>query len=89
VGFAFYLLQSFIGNMIAYQITRKLRLQTFEKYLKMPIRWFDRPNNSSNMLSVKLSTDCQAINGVTSTFIFVLADCLTSVIVGFTMAFIY
>ena len=89
VGFVLYSSQSFLGNIIANEITNKLRLETFQKYLRMPIKWFDKTENSSNILSIKLSTDCQNINGAASTFIFVLADCFSSVVVGFTTAFIY
>lgn len=55
----------------------------------MPIQWFDRSENGSNALSIKLSADCQNINSVGSTFIFVVSDSITSVIVGFTTAFVY
>jgi ABC-type multidrug transport system fused ATPase/permease subunit len=55
----------------------------------MPVKWFDKPDNSSGILSSTLTKDCQIINGVTSTFIFVLLQTLTSVIAGFTIAFVY
>lgn len=55
----------------------------------MPIYWFDRPDNNCGVLSTRLGTDCQTINGMATTYIYILIQCLSTLISGIVIAMIY
>jgi ATP-binding cassette subfamily B (MDR/TAP) protein 1 len=55
----------------------------------MPIYWFDRPENNTGILATRLSTDCQTINGMATTYIYIVIQSLTTLIAGVVLALIY
>ena len=58
-----------VFSVIGQSLTEKIRNQTYEKILKMPIPWFDRTENASGALSARLASDCRAVNSLITTFI--------------------
>jgi ABC-type multidrug transport system fused ATPase/permease subunit len=40
--FLLYLLQSMLGELLGDEITNNLRTEAFNKFLRMPVSWFDR-----------------------------------------------
>jgi ATP-binding cassette subfamily B (MDR/TAP) protein 1 len=70
-------------------ITKKIRIETFYKMLKMPIKWFDIPRNNAGTLSARLSTDCQIVNTMTTTVVQIMIQNVSTLISGITIAFIY
>ena len=55
----------------------------------MPIYWFDRADNNCGILSTRLGTDCQTINGMATTYIYLVLQCLSTLIAAIIIAFIY
>jgi ATP-binding cassette subfamily B (MDR/TAP) protein 1 len=55
----------------------------------MPVIWFDKPRNSSGSLAARLASDCQTVNGLTTTYVAILAQNLTNLAAGIIIAFIY
>lgn len=55
----------------------------------MPIFWFDRPDNNCGVLSARLGTDCQTINGMATTYIYIILQCMSTLISAIIIAFIY
>lgn len=39
----------------------KLRSHTFRKLLRMPIPFFDKPENNAGTLTARLSVDCKTV----------------------------
>ena len=70
-------------------ITRKIRIETFYKIMKMPIPWFDLPRNNGGTLTARLSTDCQLVNTVTTTVISILVQNVSTLVSGVIIAFVY
>lgn len=70
-------------------ITRKIRLETYSKMLKMPVSWFDIPKNNAGTLTARLSTDCQVVNSMTTTVVQILIQNLSTLISGLIIAFNY
>ena len=66
-----------------------LHQKIFEKILKMPIYWFDKPENNCGILSTRLGTDCQTINGMATTYIYIMIQSLTTLVAGVVLALIY
>ena len=70
-------------------MTERIRNETYFKILKMPIPWFDKPQNSSGSLSARLAADCQTINGLITTFLAIMIQILTTLIAGIVIALVY
>jgi ATP-binding cassette subfamily B (MDR/TAP) protein 1 len=65
----------------------KLRIDTFRKLLKMPIPYFDIPENNAGTLASRLAVDCKIINSLTSSIIGVNVMNVSSLICGIIIAF--
>ena len=57
--------------------------------LKMPITWFDLPKNNSGSLTSRLSADCKKVNGLTTTYIGISIQNITTLSASIVIAFIY
>jgi len=55
----------------------------------MPIPWFDLSRNSSGALSARLASDCQTVNGLTTTYVAILIQNITNLACGIIIAFIF
>jgi len=53
----------------------------------MPISWFDKPKNNPGTLASRLATDCNMINGLTSTIIGIQICNMSNFITGLIIAF--
>lgn len=70
-------------------MTYNIRNETYLKMLKMPIAWLDQPRNSSGALSARLASDCQTVNGLTTTYISIIAQNIANLVAGIVIALIY
>lgn len=55
----------------------------------MPVYWFDLPKNNAGSLTARLSTDCNLVNGLTTTVISITTQNMSSLISGIIIAFIF
>jgi hypothetical protein len=55
----------------------------------MPVYWFDKEENNCGILSTRLGNDCQTINGMATTYIFMLLQALTTLVAGIIIAFVF
>ena len=55
----------------------------------MPIYWFDRPANNTGILVTRLSSDCQTINGMATTYIYIIIQCIGTFVAGLIIALVY
>lgn len=55
----------------------------------MPIVWLDQPRNSGGSLSARLASDCQTVNGLTTTYISILIQNIANLACGIIIAFIF
>ena len=88
VGFITLSIQLSLFNMIAEQLSRKVRGDVFRKYIRMPISWFDEPHNSPAALGSRLSTDASLINTLTGSAFGTYLQALSSLITGIVISFI-
>lgn len=87
--FIFTLGRDFLTYVVGDEITNNIRKEAYNKILKMPIHWFDRPENNCGVLSTRLGTDCQTINGMATTYIYIMIQSLTTFAAGIVIALIY
>lgn len=76
-------------NVVGEGITRRIRIETFYKILKMPVTWFDIPRNNAGTLAARLSTDCQLVNTVTTTTVGIMVINLSTLLSGIIIAFVF
>jgi ATP-binding cassette, subfamily B (MDR/TAP), member 1 len=55
----------------------------------MPVYWFDFPKNNAGSLNARLSNGCHLVNGLTTTFVTVIFQNISSLISGMIIAFIF
>jgi ATP-binding cassette subfamily B (MDR/TAP) protein 1 len=55
----------------------------------MPIYWFDYPENHSGTLASRLGTDCQSLNAMTTSYIYILIQSILTLIGALIIALIY
>jgi ATP-binding cassette subfamily B (MDR/TAP) protein 1 len=83
----------FIRDLLTYfvgeEITSNIRKDTYQKILKMPIYWFDRTENNTGILSTRLGTDCQTINGMATTYIYIMLQTISTLVAAIIIAFIF
>jgi ATP-binding cassette subfamily B (MDR/TAP) protein 1 len=89
--FAFFIVisQNVLFSLIGEHITKKIRLEVYNKILRMPVSWFDNPKNNAGSLTAKLSSDCNNVNGLATSFIAIMIMNVASLIDGITIAFIF
>jgi len=54
--------QMSLFNLAGERVSRRVRSDVFKKYVRMPIGWFDEPQNNAGALGSKLSTDAALMN---------------------------
>lgn len=74
--------------LVGHEITDNIRKETFRKILKMPIFWFERPENNSGILETRLGTDCHTINSMATTYIYIIIQCVSTIVAALVIAFI-
>jgi ATP-binding cassette subfamily B (MDR/TAP) protein 1 len=55
----------------------------------MPIPWFDTPKNHTGGLAARLSSDCQIVNGMTTTYLSILVSSISTLVAGIIIAFVF
>lgn len=82
------LFQFFFFTRVGEGLTFRIRQDCFKKITRMPIEWFDKPQNNPGSLAARLASDCSLINGLTSTIIGIQISNTSSLIVGTIIAFV-
>lgn len=88
-SFILNIFQQIIFITIGEETTEKIRNETYHKILKMPIAWLDLPRNNAGSLSAKLASDCQTVNGLTTTYTSVMIQNITVLAAGIIIALVY
>lgn len=76
---------AFIGE----NITLNVRQELYEVILRKNLGWHDDSKNASGVLSSTLSSDCQALNGVSSEGTAVVVESMGALLWGVALAFYF
>ena len=63
-------------------VTQKLRMAMFDKFIYMPLVFFDNKENSTGALNTKLANDISTIRDLCSNVIGIIMQALSAFIVG-------
>ncbi|KAH6827067.1 P-glycoprotein 11 [Perilla frutescens var. hirtella] len=69
------------------KLIQRIRIMCFEKMVRMEIGWFDTSENSSGVISARLSTDATMIRALVGDALAQLVQEASSVVVGMVIAF--
>lgn len=72
---------------MAENLSVKLRTDSFRKLLRMPIPYFDKPENNAATLTSRLAVDCKIVQALTSTIIGFKIQNMSSLCSGMAIAF--
>jgi len=87
-SFVFGTLQLTILNIVGENLSKKIRIAVFRKFLYNEIGWYDLPENAPGVLISRLSTESGLVNSLASTVLGVFVQALSSFITGTVIAFI-
>ena len=87
VAFVTMAIQLSCFGIVAERLARKIRGEVFEKYVRMPIGWFDDPHNSPGALGSKLSSDAALLNTLTGSVFGVYCQAIATFVTGMAIAF--
>jgi len=87
-SFVFGTIQLSVLNIVGENLSRKIRIEVFKKYLYNEIGWFDLPENAPGVLISRLSTESGLVNSLASTVLGVFVQAFSSFITGTVIAFI-
>lgn len=82
-------LQMSLFSIVGEHITKKIREETYHKILKMPVPWFDIPRNNSGALAARLASDCQSVNGLTTVYVAIILQNLSTLLSAIGIALYY
>ncbi len=89
LGLFLSIVQNMVFEYIGEKITSKIRSETFNKLMKLPIYWYERPKNSVGCLTSNLAVDCKKVKDMTTTTIYGLVQNVSTLVVGLVIAFIF
>lgn len=69
------------------KLIKRLRLMCFEKLTHMEIRWFDRIENSSSSISLRLSTDVKCVRSLLGESLALIVQNIATAVVGLIIGF--
>ena len=81
-------IQMALFNLAAERLSRRVRKDVFKKYVRMPVGWFDEPQNNAGALGSKLSTDATLLNTMTSSVFGNYMQAVSSFITGLVISLI-
>ena len=81
-------IQISVLNVVGENLSKKIRIAVFRKFLYNEIGWFDLPENAPGVLISRLSTESGLVNSLASTVLGVFVQALSSFITGTVIAFI-
>ena len=88
-GFVASFIQNSVFSIVGDRLTKMIRMEVFNKMIRMPGSWFDEPKNNAGTLTARLSTDCKNINGVTSSYLGIMVQNGACLLSGIIIALIY
>ncbi|KAH6772957.1 P-glycoprotein 11, partial [Perilla frutescens var. frutescens] len=82
-----YSLRAHLFSVAGNKLIRRIRLMCFEKMVNMEIGWFDMDENSSGVISARLSSDAAMIRALVGDALAQLVQEVSSVVIGMVIAF--
>nr|QVT92337.1 ABC transporter [Salvia miltiorrhiza] len=79
--------RSYLFGVAGNKLIKRIRLMCFEKLVSMEIGWFDMTENSSGVISSRLSTDAAMIRSLVGDALAKILQEATALLVGLAIAF--
>ncbi|KAJ2943305.1 hypothetical protein O0L34_g12112 [Tuta absoluta] len=82
-------LQTWLFNRAGASLTDRLRIRTFQNFLRQEQAWFDQRENSVGALCARLATDCAAVQGATGSRLGTVLQGVSTMVLGVGLALPY
>lgn len=89
LGLLLSIVQNVCFEVIGGEITEKIRSEVFYKMMRLPIYWYERPQNSVGSLTTKLAVDSKLVKDLTTNYVYVIIQNLATLISGLIIGFIF
>ncbi|CAK80007.1 unnamed protein product (macronuclear) [Paramecium tetraurelia] len=91
LGFVYFIssaVECFCFSVYSERLTIRMRLEMFNKFLHLPVSFFDNPNNNVGFLTTRVTTDARTVQQLFQNIIGFKCQYYSAIFVGFTLAFI-
>lgn len=76
-------------NVMAENMTMRLRIQVFDKLIRMKVPFYEDPHNTGGALTSRLAEDCNKVNKLTASFVAMNLQNLSSLVSGIVISFVW
>ncbi|XP_073054911.1 ABC transporter B family member 11-like isoform X2 [Primulina eburnea] len=80
-------LKTYFFSVAGCKLIKRIRLMCFEKVVHMEISWFDKMENSSSLISSRLSTDATSVRSLVGDSLGLLVQNIATAAVGLIISF--
>ncbi|KAL0914305.1 hypothetical protein M5K25_014641 [Dendrobium thyrsiflorum] len=81
-------IRSYLFAIAGAKLIRRIRLMTFQKVVNMEIAWFDQIENSSGIISARLSTDAATLRSLVGDALALLVQNISTLVCSLAVAFV-
>lgn len=89
LGLILSIVQNICFEVIGGEITTKIRSEVFYKMMKLPIYWFERPQNNIGQLTTRLAVDSKQVKDLTTNYVYVIIQNIATLMSGLIIGFIF
>jgi ATP-binding cassette subfamily B (MDR/TAP) protein 1 len=82
-------LQNTMFNIQGEYLAKRLREIIYDKYLRLPMGYYDHVDNTPGSLLTKLASDTTSVNGIALGMLSITVQTISTLIIGITMGLIY
>ncbi|CAD8069741.1 unnamed protein product [Paramecium primaurelia] len=91
LGFVYFIsttIECFCFSVYSERLTIRMRLEMFNKFLHLPVSFYDNPNNNVGFLTSRVTTDARTVQQLFQNIIGFKCQYYSAIFVGFTLAFV-
>ncbi|CAD8083497.1 unnamed protein product [Paramecium sonneborni] len=91
LGFVYFIsttIECFCFSVYSERLTIRMKLEMFHKYLRLPVGFYDNPNNNVGFLTTRVNTDSRTVQQLFQNIVGFKCQYYAAIFVGFTLAFV-
>jgi ATP-binding cassette, subfamily B (MDR/TAP), member 1 len=81
--------QYYIFLTLGCDVVNKMRMDVYRKVIRLPLSWIQDKNNNAEQITLTLGVNMFTINNVITKYVSKLAMCISNVLSGVILAFVF
>ena len=84
-----FFIQMVVFTIIGEDMTEKLRVEVYNKLLKLPVRWFEKKENRGGAAAARFGVDSRQVNSLGTSLVSTTVINFSTIISGMVLAFVF